>query len=58
MSEEKLKASDEMFCSSCGAVIKKFSDNYDHLQFLIYEDGKESVYFNLSKIAGEGENKK
>lgn len=23
MSEEKLKSSDEMFCSSCGAVIKK-----------------------------------
>lgn len=40
------------------AEVKKFSDNYDHLQFLIYEGGKESVYFNLSKIAGEGENKK
>lgn len=32
------------------AIIKKYSDSYDYLQFLIVEEGKENVYFNLRKI--------
>ena len=31
------------------AIVRKFSDNYDYLQFLIIEEGKDKVYFNLSK---------
>ena len=32
------------------AIVRKFSENYDYLQFLIIEEGKDRVYFNLSKI--------
>jgi hypothetical protein len=33
------------------AIVRKFSKNYDYLQFLIIEEGEDKVYFNLSKIA-------
>ena len=32
------------------AIVRKFSENYDYLQFLIIEEGEDKVYFNLSKI--------
>lgn len=32
------------------AIVRKFSKNYDYLQFLIVEEGKEKVFFNLKKI--------
>lgn len=32
------------------AIVRKFSENYDYLQFLIVEKGKDKVYFNLKKI--------
>ena len=32
------------------AIVRKFSENYDYLQFLIVEEGKENMYYNLSKI--------
>lgn len=32
------------------AIVRKFSDNYDYLQFLIIEEGKDKVFFNLKKI--------
>lgn len=32
------------------AIVRKFSENYDYLQFLIIEDGKDKVFFNLKKI--------
>lgn len=33
------------------AIVRKFSENYDYLKFLIVEDGEEKVFFNLKKIA-------
>ena len=32
------------------AIVKKFSENYDYLQFLIIEEGKDKVFFNLKKL--------
>jgi hypothetical protein len=32
------------------AIVRKFSENYDYLQFLIVEEGKDKVFFNLKKI--------
>ena len=32
------------------AIVRKFSQNYDYLQFLIIEDGKDKVFFNLKKV--------
>jgi hypothetical protein len=32
------------------AIVRKFSENYDYLQFLIIEEGKDKVFFNLKKI--------
>jgi hypothetical protein len=32
------------------AIVQKYSDNYDYLKFLIIEEGKDKVYFNLNKI--------
>jgi hypothetical protein len=32
------------------AIVRKFSQNYDFLQFLIIENGKEKVFFNLKKV--------
>jgi hypothetical protein len=32
------------------AIVRKFSENYDYLQFMIIEEGKEKVFFNLNKI--------
>jgi hypothetical protein len=32
------------------AIIRKFSENYDYLQFLRIEEGKDMVFFNLKKL--------
>ena len=32
------------------AVVYKYSENYDYLQFRIIENGKNEVYYNLKKI--------
>jgi hypothetical protein len=32
------------------AIVRKFSENYDYLQFLIVEEGKDKVFFNLKKL--------
>lgn len=32
------------------AIIQKYSENYDYLKLLIIEEGKDKVYFNLSKV--------
>lgn len=32
------------------AIVRKFSKNYDYLQFLIIEEDKEKVFFNLKKV--------
>lgn len=32
------------------AIVRKFSENYAYLQFLIVEEGKDKVFFNLKKI--------
>ena len=32
------------------AIVRKFSENYDYLQFLVIEEGKDKVFFNLKKI--------
>lgn len=32
------------------AIVQKYSDNYDYLKFLMIEEGKDTVYFNLNKI--------
>jgi hypothetical protein len=31
------------------AIVRKYSENYDYLQFLIIEEGKDKVFFNLNK---------
>jgi len=33
------------------AIVKKFSDSYDYVQLLIFEEDKETYYFNLKRIA-------
>ena len=32
------------------AIVRTFSENYDYLQFLIVEEGKDKVFFNLKKV--------
>lgn len=32
------------------AIVRKFSQSYDYLQFLIVTEGEEKVFFNLKKI--------
>ena len=32
------------------AIVRTFSENYDYLQFLIIEKGKDKVFFNLKKV--------
>lgn len=32
------------------AIVRKFSENYDYLQFLIIEEGNDKVFYNLKKL--------
>jgi len=32
------------------AIVKKYSESYDYLKFLIVEEGEDTVYFNLTRI--------
>lgn len=32
------------------AIVRKFSENYDYMQFLVLEEEKGKVFFNLKKI--------